>query len=102
MSLLNDILFFPIVTTVIDELGQFDEVEEFTRQVFCKKKSIPQNEFFQAGQSGIKASCVLIVNFFDYQDEVKVKYNDKFYNVYRTYEKNDETIELYCEVRAGG
>jgi len=102
MSLRNDILFFPIVTTVKDELGQIDEVEEFTRQVFCKKKSIPQNEFFHAGQSGIKANCVLIVNVFDYQEEAKVKYKDKIYSVYRTYEKNDETIELYCEVRTGG
>jgi SPP1 family predicted phage head-tail adaptor len=98
----NDILFFPIVTIVEDDLGQVEEIEEFIRQVFCEKKSVPQSEFFAAGQSGIKASVVLIVNIFDYQDETKVKYRDKVYHVYRTYERSDENIELYCAVKAGG
>lgn len=101
ISLSNDILFFPITTTTVDELDQINEITEYTRQVFCEKKSIPQNEFFQAGTSGIKASYVLIVNIFDYQNETKVKYREKVYSIYRTYERNDERIELYCEVKAG-
>ena len=32
----------------------------------------------------------------------KVKYRDKKYNIYRSYERNDEKIELYCEVKVGG
>jgi SPP1 family predicted phage head-tail adaptor len=99
---LNDILFFPIITTAEDELGQVEEIVDFKRQVFCEKKSVPQSEFFAAGTSGIKASCVLIVNVFDYQAETKVKYGDKIYSIYRTYERPDEKIELYCEARAGG
>ncbi|MDM5189358.1 phage head closure protein [Bacillus sp. DX4.1] len=99
---MNDILLFPVITTVEDDLGQIEEVETFSRQVFCGKKSIPQSEFFQAGQSGIKASRVLIVHVLDYQDETKVKYNEKVYSIYRTYERDDEKIELYCEVKAGG
>ena len=31
----------------------------------------------------------------------KVKYREKEYNIYRTYERNDEKIELYCEVKSG-
>ncbi|MBP0803712.1 phage head-tail adapter protein, partial [Bacillus anthracis] len=34
-------------------------------------------------------------------DERKVKYRDKEYSIYRTYERDDEKIELYCEVKAG-
>lgn len=98
----NEILFFPVITSEEDSLGQIDESEVYSRQVFCEKKSIPQSEFFSAGQSGIKPNCILIVNVFDYQEETKIKYKDKIYSVYRTYEKNDETLELYCEVRAGG
>jgi SPP1 family predicted phage head-tail adaptor len=98
----NDILFFPIVTFTKDELSQIEETEVFSRQVFCEKKSVPQSEFFQAGQSGIKASYVLIVNFYDYQNETKVKYCDKVYHIYRTYERQDEKVELYCEVKSGG
>ncbi|PEE39389.1 phage head closure protein [Bacillus pseudomycoides] len=99
---MNDILFFPVVTTVKDELGQIEEIEKFSRQVFCEKKSVPQSEFFQAGQSGIKASCTLIIHLLDYQEEQKVKYREKEYSIYRTYERNDEKVELYCEVKAGG
>ncbi|OLN21903.1 phage head-tail adapter protein [Domibacillus antri] len=99
---MNDITFFPIVTTIEDELGQETATEVFSRQVFCEKKSVPQSEFFQAGQSGIKAFVVLIVYTMDYQEETKVKYRDKEYSIYRTYERPDEKIELYCEVKAGG
>ncbi|MEH6975904.1 MULTISPECIES: phage head closure protein [Bacillus] len=99
---MNDILLFPVVTTIEDELGQKEEIETFSRQVFCKKKSVPQSEFFQAGQSGIKASCALIVHLLDYQEETKVKYGEKTYSIYRTYERDDEKVELYCEVKAGG
>jgi SPP1 family predicted phage head-tail adaptor len=99
---MNDIAHFPIINSVQDDLGQAEDTEEFTRLVFCEKKSVPQSEFFQAGQSGIKASCVLVINLFDYQEETKVKYHEKIYHIYRTFERQDERIELYCEVRAGG
>ena len=99
---MNDILLFPVITITKDELGQVEEDEVFSRQVFCKKKSVPQSEFFQAGQSDIKASCVLIVHVLDYQEEREVKYREKEYNIYRAYEREDEKIELYCEVVAGG
>ncbi|WP_416712445.1 phage head closure protein, partial [Bacillus cereus] len=51
---MNDIVFFPVVTTTTDDLGQIEVAEDFTRQVFCEKKSVSQNEFFQAGQNGFK------------------------------------------------
>ncbi|WP_242270999.1 phage head closure protein [Bacillus cereus group sp. BfR-BA-01425] len=99
---MNDILFFPVVTTTKHDLGQIEVSEDFTRQVFFEKKSISQNEFFQAGQNGFKPKCVLIVYSLDYQEEQKVQYNNKTYIIYRTYERDDERIELYCEVKAGG
>ncbi|MFA2810172.1 phage head closure protein [Bacillus mycoides] len=99
---MNDILLFPAVTTTKDELGQVEVSGDFTRQVFCEKKSVSQNEFFQAGQNGFKPKCVLIVYTLDYQEEQKVKYREKEYSIYRTYERDDEKIELYCEVKTGG
>ncbi|MCU4862606.1 phage head closure protein [Bacillus cereus] len=99
---MNGIVFFPVVTTTTDDLGQIEVAEEFTRQVFCEKKSVSQNEFFQAGQNGFKPKCVLIVYTLDYQEEQKVQYHNKKYNIYRTYERDDERIELYCEVKTGG
>lgn len=99
---MNDLAYFPIIETVEDELGQVEETETYSRQVFCKKKSVPQNEFFQAGLNDIKASIVLIVHTLEYQGEESVMYNDKTYRIYRTYDRDDERTELYGEVRAGG
>ncbi|MFB8328082.1 phage head closure protein [Bacillus wiedmannii] len=99
---MNDILYFPIVITSKDELNQVEVSEEFTRQVFCEKKSISQDEFFKAGQNGFKPKCLLIVYTLDYREEQKVKYCEKKYSIYRTYERDEERIELYCEVRSGG
>lgn len=44
----------------------------------------------------------MIVYTLDYQEEQKVQYHNKKYNIYRTYERDDERIELYCEVKTGG
>jgi SPP1 family predicted phage head-tail adaptor len=99
---MNDILFFPIVTTVEDDLGQRKEYENYSNRVFCEKRPIAQTEFYQAGQAGIKPSRLLVVSVFDYSNQEKLMYNGKEYSVYRIYERTDDKVELYCEVRAGG
>ena len=98
----NDIMYFPVTIKEEDELGQVVETETYSRMVFCEKRSTPQVEFFEAGRDGITASCVLITNVLDYEGESKVKYKEKVYSVYRTYERPDDRIELYCEVRSDG
>lgn len=99
---MNDLAYFPSIEIVEDDLGQKEEIETYSRQVFCEKKSVPQNEFFQAGLNDIKASIVLIVHTLDYQGEESVMYDGKAYRIYRSYEREDERTELYGEVRAGG
>ena len=43
---MNDILLFPVITITKDELGQVEEDEVFSRQVFCKKNQfLNQNSF---------------------------------------------------------
>ena len=98
----NEVLFFPIVTITEDELGQKHTIEDYSRMIFCNEKSIAQSEFFAAGQAGIKAVKKLVIHSHDYNDEVKLMYKDKVYNIYRTYTTEDEKVELYVEVKAGG
>lgn len=100
--IVNDILFFPIITTKEDDLGQVEENEEYSNQVFCEKKPIAQSEFFSAGQTGIKPSKCLVVSILDYEEQEKLMFGNKIYSIYRTYERKDERIELFCEVRVGG
>ncbi|MEF7566414.1 phage head closure protein [Bacillus infantis] len=99
---MNDILLFPSIVTVEDDLGQTEEIETYSNRVFCEKRPIAQTEFYQAGQAGIKPSRLLVVSVFDYSSQEKLMYNGKEYSVYRIYERPDDKVELYCEVRAGG
>lgn len=98
---MNELAYLPTVVTIFDDLGQEEETETYSRQVFCKKKSVPQNEFFQAGLNDIKASIILIVHTLEYQGEESVMYGGKVYRIYRSYEREDGRTELYGEVRAG-
>lgn len=98
--LFSDVLELVSVVIEKDELEQEIETETL-RQVFCNRQSISQNEFFQAGQTGIKSAYKFVINSLDYQDETQLRYREKDYSIYRTFEKNDYT-ELYCEVRVGG
>jgi SPP1 family predicted phage head-tail adaptor len=89
------------VTVTQDEIGNEIQSTE-KRQVFAAKKSITQSEFYQAAASGLKPELVFIVWQLEYNGEQKLEYEGEIYTVIRTYERPDQRIELYCEVRIGG
>jgi SPP1 family predicted phage head-tail adaptor len=100
MAMFKDVINLISVTITKDALKQ--EIETKTeREVFANKRSIAQSEFFNAGQTGIKAEQLFEIRSVDYAEERLLSFNNKEYSVYRTYEKG-ENIELYCEVRIGG
>ena len=90
-----------------DELGQMvsDPTKAVYRKVYAAKKSTPQNEFFLAGQQGIKSAAVFLVRTADYHNESKLRYpandNGAVYSIYRVYDTVDEMTELYAEERIG-
>lgn len=65
--------------------------------VFAKKKSVRQSEFYQAAANGLKPEITFEIHAFEYNDEKKLRYNDKLYNVIRTFEVNEEKLEIICE-----
>lgn len=79
-----------------NELGDII-TEDTLKQVFANKKSVRQNEFYQAQAAGLKPELMFEIRYIDYGEEKKIVYNNKSYNVIRTYTKNQETIELICE-----
>lgn len=104
--IVHEIAFLPTITETKDELLQPVRTTIYDRRIFVEKSSQPRQEFFQlestrGGQVGLRRSCVLIVNTFEYDDEETVKFRDKVYTVYRTFDRKDEKTELYCEERAG-
>ena len=92
------------VTYSEDDIGQQIETPTY-RKVYASSKSVPQSEFFAAGQSDIKPSACFIVRTGEYREERKLRYptgdSGKIYTIYRTYNRTNEMTELYCEQRVG-
>lgn len=82
----------------VTSIGQRVQDGYTEREVFAKKTSISQTEFFSAGQNGMRPDCRFDVYSFEYKGEKNVFHNGIVYTIYRTYENGDNT-ELYCEVR---
>lgn len=70
-------------------------------EVFCERSSISRNEFFNAGRSGLNPQYVFKVFKGDYMGETIVEYDGQTYSVYRSYETDDDYIELYVERKGG-
>lgn len=79
-----------------DLLGNQIETNESVT-VLCKKKSISQNEFYNAAVNGMKPSISLVVHTYEYSGQVKLSFDGIEYNVIRAYEESFEEIELVCE-----
>ncbi len=67
------------------------------RMVYVNEKSIRQSEFYQAAAVGMKPELLLEMRKLDYKGEVKAKYEDRTYNIIRTFAKNRDYIELICQ-----
>lgn len=97
---LDDMCFLIVQEMKDDHLGQHIPIEK-KRQVFCAQTSIYSQEFFSAGQSGIKSTLMLVVDSEEYDGQQILEYEDKRYSIYRNFPRSDGQTELYCEVRVG-
>jgi len=92
--LFRDVIKLISITPGGNEIG--DPIEISTeRQVFANKKSIRQNEFYQAAASGLKPEIMFEIRSVEYQGEKKLEHETKEYNIIRTFDKGEIT-ELIC------
>ena len=82
--------FDEIVTLVGKTESNQDEwgnpiIAESKRDVFCNESGVFRNEFYQAGTTGLKPSYTLTIHEFEYDNEEKVIYKGKTYEVLRIY-----------------
>lgn len=83
-------------TETTDDIGD-TIITTIEKDVFVNKKSIRQNEFYQALSTGLKPELMLEIKSIDYSDEENIKFNNKDYRIIRTYSKNGEVVELICQ-----
>ena len=65
------------------------------KMVFADKQSVRQNEYYEAKQIGLKPELMFVIRSSEFNNEERIKYNLKEYEILRTYDKG-ETIELVC------
>ncbi len=98
---MNDILVYLIKQQYhIDAIGQQVKDDPIKSKIYANRKSIGSNEFFNAGQMGLKPSFSIKILKKEYNDEENVEIDGVEYSVYRTY-AYDDTIELYLTEKLG-
>lgn len=89
----NDVAELVSITKITDDVGDTIEKEN-AYQVFCNEVSIRQSEFYQAMATGIKPEITLEIHRFEYENQKRVRYKNKIYEVIRTFSKNEEVLEI--------
>ena len=83
-----------------DDLGEWTETQTKVT-VFAYVDSVTMTEFYEAGLQGFKPEFRFTVWLSEYSEQETLEYNDKVYQIYRTYIRNDGRIELYVTERKG-
>lgn len=71
------------------------------RKIYVQVDSVTSSEFFEGGRSGLNPEFRFTMFRYDYHGEEEIRYNGKYYRIYRTYFGKNDTIELYAERRKG-
>jgi hypothetical protein len=102
----RDVSFFLLgETRTKDATGQTVTTKTET-EVIGIQDSTYQNEFFQASQAGLRPQGSIKMNRADYSGEKFLGFKDAnlnltVYSIYRTFEPDDDWIELYYGSRVG-
>lgn len=88
------------ITYTADAIGQRVPTEERRRR-FCNVQSVTRSEWTDAGNRGFRPEYRVTMFGPDYAGETNLELDGVRYSIYRTYERQDENIELYCERRVG-
>lgn len=78
----------------LDKDGFENPAKESSRTVFCNKKAVGYNEYFKSQQTGKVVEAKIDVHRADYEGEDTVELNGQRFFVLKTYDIDDDTIEL--------
>ena len=83
-----------------DKYGRWIK-KETALQVFVQVDSISQTEFYEAGRNGLNPQYRFRMFAGDYAGQTVCEYHGMRYSIYRTFMRDDDTIELYVERKGG-
>jgi SPP1 family predicted phage head-tail adaptor len=94
MAYWKNVAYLIRVKTVLDAARRPQKKDAGRTLIYCNKKSVRQSEFYQAGAQGKKPEIMLEVRPANYHDEEFIELQGVRYHVDRTYQKNDDVMEL--------
>jgi len=87
-----------LVSITYTENAMGDSIEiETSKTIYANKKSIRQSEFYQAAMTDLRPELMFEVRSEDYDNEPKLKFSEKKYDIIRAFSKNGEIVELTCQ-----
>ena len=87
-------------TVELDYLKQPTETETI-KNVVVEVRSVSQSEYFAGRQGGLTPDLSFLLSAFDYSGEKVIEYEGRRYAIYRTYEADENNIELYAQIEGG-
>lgn len=87
-----------LITETARAHGVHDEITEEKRLVLCTVKSVRQTEYYTARNAGFAPEIVFeLAVAEDYHGESRLEYEDKSYDVVRTYETDEGGLEITAQ-----
>lgn len=86
--------------TKMDHNGNQIETVTNAKTIFANVESVSRNEFYAAATVDMKPELIFSVHWFEYDGQKRIRYKNNFYNVIRTYTR-DELIELVVSSTIG-
>ena len=83
-----------------DEYGVAHAIKS-KRMVYANVKSVGQREFYEGGRAGLNPEFVMTMFAYDYASEQTLEYMGRTFDIYRTYQKGPDEVELYCSRKQG-
>ena len=78
--------------------GIHDRPESTERMVYCTVQSVGRQEYYAALSAGLQPSLVLkLADMIEYQDEMRLMFHGREYQIVRTFMTKDGGIELTIE-----
>lgn len=71
------------------------------RMIYANVTSVTGSEWFEGSRNGLNPEFRFRVFAPDYHGEEILKYNGRYYAIYRTYLERNDILELYAERRHG-
>ena len=87
-------------TTTFDSIGQ-PITSESSTTLIAEVRSASQSEFMQGRQDGLSPAYVFRISVFGYNGETICEFGGNRYSIYRTYQADENYIELYAEREVG-